>query len=45
MDNKPKNKSEILKDFGDDFGSLVKQDIAEIFVVDFTNGSPEQRLM
>lgn len=40
MDNKPKDKNEIIKDFGDDFGTLVKQNIAEIFVDIHASVSP-----
>lgn len=35
MDNSPKkdlNNSELIADFGEDFGFLTKQNIAEIFV-------------
>jgi hypothetical protein len=41
MVNKSKDsKNEILADFGDDFGSLVKQNIAEIFVDIHASVSP-----
>lgn len=41
MENKPKDsKNELLTDFGDDFGTLVKQNIAEIFVDIHASVSP-----
>lgn len=41
MDNNKKDsKTEIVMDFGDEFGSLVKQNIAEIFVDIHASVSP-----
>jgi hypothetical protein len=41
MDNSKKDsKTEIIIDFGDDFGSLSKQNIAEIFVDIHASVSP-----
>ncbi len=41
MDNTKKDsKNQIIKDFGDDFGTLEKQNIAEIFVDIHASVSP-----